>query len=795
MSTWVPEPLVRGHSSRWVRFVIRTLSIRGATWLIFALSLSATVLVCQQAWTSQQERRQARFQADAAILRNAMLERVHRSVQVLQGVRGLFAASEKVEMSEFRTYVASLDPKRDYPGILGLGYIEKVVHANRPVFEHRAADDLGEQGETFRIWPSGDRPVYFAVRFVEPLETNRRTLGFDMASEAARHQAARAAGESGGAALTAKIELIQAQGKPAAILMEPVYATGSAPPTLVDRRQHLVGWVYAEFITSELMDGVQQITRSGLDYEIHDGNSPASDSLLSSSTGGTPAPPDDLEQSTVVDLYGRPWTLRIHAPASHVNENGVLPLGILAAGGLSMSLLILGIAHSMATTSRRACSLAAGMTKELRHQEQALRASEERLAMVIQGSNDGIWDWDVTTGQVYFSARWKGMLGYEEHEIEDRIEAWEQLIHPDDRERALRVLDQYHEGKLPVYQLEHRLRHRDGSYRWILARGVVSRDPDGRPVRMAGSHLDLTGLKQAEQELRLANQELQESQTRLQATLVDLRTSHDQLEKTQLELIQAAKLECVGTLAAGVAHEVKNPLQIIIMGLDYLDQKLGDGEPDTLITLSDMRDAALRANTITRELLQFSSATEFAPVPTPLVEILERSLWLLRSDLTQSGATLVKKLANKLPMIAIDPPKIQQVIINLIHNALQAMGHGGKITVVTDSGPLRDFISPHRLSRCPLRPEDSVVILRLHDSGPGIPDDLLLRIFDPFFTTKAVGTGTGLGLSVVKRIIDLHGGSIHFQNSPHGGLEVTLAFAALDPATVTSPAGPVLMAN
>jgi signal transduction histidine kinase len=94
-----------------------------------------------------------------------------------------------------------------------------------------------------------------------------------------------------------------------------------------------------------------------------------------------------------------------------------------------------------------------------------------------------------------------------------------------------------------------------------------------------------------------------------------------------------------------------------------------------------------------------------------------------------------------------------------------------------------------------LRPDEPVVILRLHDSGPGIPEDQLRRIFDPFFTTKAVGSGTGLGLSVVKRIIDLHGGCIHFQNSPLGGLEVILAFAALAPAIVPSPAGQVLMAH
>ena len=185
--------------------------------------------------------------------------------------------------------------------------------------------------------------------------------------------------------------------------------------------------------------------------------------------------------------------------------------------------------------------------------DQALRESEERLALVIRGSNDGIWDWNLITNETYFSPRWKSMLGFEDHEIENRFSSWEQLIHPDDRDAALARLRAYFAGELPVYELEHRLRHKDGSYRWILARGVVLRDSSGKPLRMAGSHLDVTELKNAAERLKQANRELKE---------------------TQGQLIQAARFESMGTLAAGVAHEVKNPLQTILMGLYYLSQKL-----------------------------------------------------------------------------------------------------------------------------------------------------------------------------------------------------------------------------
>lgn len=780
-----PEDLVRGHSSPWVRLVIRTLTIRGATWWLLALALFATAVVSQQAWRTRKETQKASFQAEAAILRNAMLERFHRYGQVLQGVRGLFDACEKIGKSEFRAYADSLLAGHENQGIRAIGYIERVESARTGEFLARSAL---EHGNSFRIHPSGDRPDYLVVSVVEPLESNRAALGYDIGSEVCRRMTAMSACDSASATLTPRIELVQAPGKASPILLEPVYAGGATPATVAERRARLKGWVYAAFAVGDVLDGVRQIKKSPLEYEIYDGAAVSTENLLCLRGGERQnANVDALQQDSVLEIFHRPWTVRTRAPVSVAGERGILPVWLLSTGGICMSLLIFGVAHSMATTSRRACSLAEGMTSELRHRGEALRASEKRLAMVIMGSNDGIWDWNVVSNEVYFSSRWKGMLGYEDHEIGNTFAAWESLLHPDDRDRANLMINGYLAGNIPSYHLEYRLRHKDGGYRWILSRGVVSRDASGRPVRMAGSHVDLTDLKQAEQELRNANRELQESQARLQDTLADLSASHAELEKTQLELIQAAKLESVGTLAAGVAHEVKNPLQIIIMGLDFLDRQFPAADEATLVTLTDMRDAALRADSITRELLHFSSAGDFDPCPADLEAVVERSLWLLRTDITKSGVTVVKELAGNLPKISIDVSKIQQVLINLIGNALQAMDRSGILTIRTSAGHSGQLSPPDYPTAHPHRTDENLVMLRLHDTGPGIPKDQMHRIFDPFFTTKAVGAGTGLGLSVVKKIIDLHCGIIHFRSSPRGGLEVTLAFAAIRQAATAPP--------
>jgi len=406
---------------------------------------------------------------------------------------------------------------------------------------------------------------------------------------------------------------------------------------------------------------------------------------------------------------------------------------------------------------------------------EALRESQERFALAVQGTKDGIWDWNVATNEVYFSPRWKSMLGYEEHEIENHFGGWERLVHPEDRSRALASIRGYFSGELATFELEHRLRHKDGTYRWILARGVVLRDAQGKPLRMAGSHVDLTARKQAEEDLRRVNGELAQSREKLEATVKALQTSYADLECAQQRLIRAAKMECVGTLAAGVAHEVKNPLQIILIGLDYLEAQPGERERSVL---SDMRDAVKRANSIVQELLQLSADIPFELTAGDLNAVVKRSLHLLKSELVSAGSDVVCDLAPDLPPIRMDPQKMQQVFLNLLLNAIQAMPQRGTLRITTHSGRLGEDLILEGGMAGPFRPGDRLVLAEVEDNGPGIAPEHLGRVFDPFFTTKPVGVGTGLGLSIVKKIIDLHEGIVDCRNGARGGVVMTLAFRA-----------------
>jgi PAS domain S-box-containing protein len=170
-----------------------------------------------------------------------------------------------------------------------------------------------------------------------------------------------------------------------------------------------------------------------------------------------------------------------------------------------------------------------------RRAEEELLRSQERFELAVRGSQDGLWDWDLRTGDVYFSPRWKSMLGYEDHEIAHRIEEWEQRLHPDERERVVAANLAHAEGATPYYEYEYRLRHKDGSYRWILARGVALRDASGKAYRMAGSHVDITERKRSEEERERLIIREREARTEAEAAVRVLEQAREALRASEAQ--------------------------------------------------------------------------------------------------------------------------------------------------------------------------------------------------------------------------------------------------------------------
>jgi signal transduction histidine kinase len=286
--------------------------------------------------------------------------------------------------------------------------------------------------------------------------------------------------------------------------------------------------------------------------------------------------------------------------------------------------------------------------------------------------------------------------------------------------------------------------------------------------------VDLTERINAAQRLEQANASLAKRSEALKKIIQKLKGSNRELKATQWQLIQAAKFESAGILAAGVAHEVKNPLQTILMGLDHLGARLPAGDEDLAVTMADMRNAVQRATNIIRELLSLSAAADFQLRPEDLNALLERSLLLVQAELSASQITVVRNLDPNLPRVSCDNAKLQQVFLNLFINALQAMPQGGTLTLSTRKASPANQNPSYREMLRKFKPTDRLVAVEIQDTGGGIAEEHLPRIFDPFFTTKPVGVGTGLGLSVTKRIIDLHGGALAIKNASPRGVLATI---------------------
>ena len=413
--------------------------------------------------------------------------------------------------------------------------------------------------------------------------------------------------------------------------------------------------------------------------------------------------------------------------------------------------------------------------------EKAVRESEQRYKRLLASVTDYVYSVTVAEdgpGATVHSVGCEAVTGYAPAEFAADPFLWYRMIYSEDRPSVTAQTERILRGQTPP-PLEHRIIHRNGNIRWIRNTPVPHKDESGRLITYDGLVSDITERKLAQEQLEQAYAKLYRNEAALTSALENLKTANAELQATQMQLIQAAKLESVGTLAAGVAHEVKNPLQTILLGLDYLnDNPPGKDESATLV-LTDMRDAVSRANLIIRELLQLSAAADFEPKEEDLNGLVERSLWLLNSEIVASKITVVRQLAADLPQVLLDHSRMEQVLINLFINALQAMSQGGVLTVTTWHGLGREVLKRDGPSFPQAKPGERVVIAEVRDTGKGIAETHLPKIFDPFFTTKPVGVGTGLGLSVVKKIMDLHGGAVDIRNTPPSGVAVTLLLKAV----------------
>lgn len=362
----------------------------------------------------------------------------------------------------------------------------------------------------------------------------------------------------------------------------------------------------------------------------------------------------------------------------------------------------------------------AGISRDITALKEALadlRASEERLAHALEGTQQGLWDWDLVTRRLYRSPRWFEMLGLEPGSVDPTLEAGLDRIHPEDVRQAEAALTAHLEGRLPRYQAEYRVLTPSGDWIWIFDAGkIVSWDLANRPTRLAGMCTDITERRRAEESLR--------------------------------------------ALVGGVVHEIRNPVYGISINLDALEATFGD-DPRYASFVSALRESAERISSLMNDLRDYGEPRTLNPEPTNVRALLDGA-W--RSCETVAGAAargVRLDLEDPELVLPLNARRMHQVFRNLLENALQHAPTGGAVTVAA------------RRTRAAGHDWWAFIV---DDDGPGFESEALSRAFEPFFTRRE--GGTGLGLSIVKRVVEEHGGTVDASNRPEGGARVVVRLPA-----------------
>ncbi|APR74902.1 Sensor histidine kinase [Minicystis rosea] len=398
--------------------------------------------------------------------------------------------------------------------------------------------------------------------------------------------------------------------------------------------------------------------------------------------------------------------------------------------------------------SSEAAEAIATLRDEQRRAEAAVRASEERFRVVARATNDAIWEMDLVTGEVVRGDTFAALFGYRPEEVGKDVAWWRARVHPEDGPRidAGQVAWQANGGD--TYADEYRFRRADGTWAHVFDRAVLMRDATGVPVRVIGAMMDISERKQMEVKLSLAD-----------------------------------RLASLGTLAAGVAHEINNPLSYVINNVRLVEErlvKLAEEADATSVTtlrealtaaaaaLDEAREGAERVHRIVCDLKTFARAEEDRRRVVDVRRVLEAALHLAEHDIRRR-ARLVREIED-LPPVLANEARLGQVFLTLVVNAAESIPPGA-----ADANTVRVVAR---------RADGDRVVIEVIDTGTGISAEARGRVFEPFFSARASGERKGIGLSICHAIVTALGGDIEVDSEIGRGT----CFRVILPAVASAPA-------
>ena len=707
---------------------------RGYVLAVLTLIVSLLVVWHYAGIAGERERKvlQAEFTSSSEAIVAQLRQRLLHYELALRGGVSLYWSVARPTRRQWRDYVGGLDIEGQFAGMRGLGYVPYLRRSDLEALQLAMRDEgLG----LFQIRPQGAREIYGPILLLEPqTPPNLEAIGFDMFSEAHRHQAMAAARDTGDVRLTAPVDLLQDAGQrhDGLLMFAPVYANGIQPANVQARRTAISGWVYAPFNARSFVDSALEPYRAGQLIRIVDtGRDPGAERLLHEDPGYAGQADAGLGHSALLEIYGRQWRIdfRPRATAAHAQE--LSDRDAVLAAGTALSLLLFAVVLALAHTESRAERLAETMSE-------SYRRSEQRLRNAMLHSGTGIALLDAEGRIVEANPALSRILGAPSGSLPGtRFSA--QFLDPE--------VDAALEGS-PIAPATLQLRRSDGDIR--LVQVVVSPVPGdvGSDVTGLAQVEDATDRLRAERAVRMLNRTLE--------ARVEQRTHELTLANRELE-----------SFAYSVSHDLRAPLRTVEGFSRLLGERFGASMgPEALDYLSRVRNAANRMDALIDALLKLS---RIARDPLRQAEVdLSRLAEEVLAELRQAEPAREVEASIAPGLVAGgDPALLRNLLQNLLGNAWKFTAGRRPARIRFERDPDADA-------------SDGMAAFVVADNGAGFEAAYASKLFRPFQRLHGADEyeGHGIGLATVRRIVERHGGSIRAE----GGVDQGATFRFVLPA-------------
>jgi len=711
--------------------------------IVLLLGLVITAAATLYMKSSVEEIAEKDFADHCSDIQTKISERLEDHARILQSGVAFLNASEKVTREGWRIFTQQQKVDKQLPGIQGIGF--SILIPREGLTRH--IQEIRREGfSEYTVRPDGDRELYSSIIYLEPFsDRNLRAFGYDMFSEPLRRSAMERARDTNDSALSGKVVLVQETDRDVqagTLMYVPVYRKGMPIETVEQRRSALFGWVYSPYRMNDLMQGILGARNSENEKRLHlqifDGEQPSLESLLYSCH---PTEDDKLftdvqySKQILVDFNGKRWTLRFMQTGGGLSSVEYIRVWLTLVGGTLITILLFALIRTLQNSRAEALRMVEERTAEL-------QGERLRLSGIIAGTKTGTWEWNVQTGETVFNEHWAEIIGYSLDEISPvSIETWMKFAHPDDLQKSNELLEKHFRGELDYYECESRMKHNNGQWVWVLDRGkVASWTDDGKPLWMFGTHQDITERKQAEEQLLIA--------------------------KNAAESANTAK----STFLANMSHEIRTPMNGLL-GMTQLLEMTGLTEEQREYTAS-LKLCGKNLMSLINDILDLSKI-EAGKIDIILADFSLRQcindvVTMQKFVTHDKGLKLEVEVSEEIPHLLLgDQLRIKQILHNLMGNAVKFTVQGSV------------SVSAHLLEQN----ETSVLVrIAVQDTGIGIAPESVDQIFQPFTqedgsTTRRYG-GTGLGLTISRKLAELVGGTITVESTPGIGscFAVTLPF-------------------